>query len=186
MIGDVVLLRPRDSSGYWPYYPVVSGSGKGRINILSDDQDSLPRPLELVKDTVTRESVFRVERVPYAAASAGRRRFEAQLSIPEPGGPYRMENGQTVRRFLGSHPQVRRVLEEAQDYVMEYFGADVEVVLEVVQDPDVRQRRKLVARVVTDKPIEEAFGQLQAFAHDWFTAEFAKVDGLVNFDVTCV
>jgi flagellar biosynthesis regulator FlbT len=97
-----------------------------------------------------------------------------------------MENGQRIRRFLLNHPQVMRVLAEAQDYVTEYFGADAEVVLEVVEDPDVAQRKKLLARVVTEKPMEEAFSQLQAFGRDWFTSEFARVDGLINFDVACV
>lgn len=96
-----------------------------------------------------------------------------------------MENGQTVQRFLRSHPEVRKVVVEAQDYVTEYFGADAEVVLEVVQDPDMSQQRKLLARVVTEKPVEEAFEQLQAFGSDWFTDKFVETDGLINFDVVC-
>lgn len=186
MIGDRALVRPGDTSGYRSLYPLVSGSGMGRINVVPDDQESLPEPLELVRDTVARASVYFVQIVPPdPAVSAVRRRLEAQLSLVQPGRLYRMENEQTVQRFLRSHPEVRRVLVEAQDYVTEYFGADAEVVLEVIQDPDVSERSKLIARVVTDKPIEEAFGQLQAFARDWFTAEFARADGLVNFDVTC-
>ena len=110
---------------------------------------------------------------------------EDQVSLIERSELYSAQNTPETLRFLRSHPQVIEVLEDAQEYVTEYFGPEARVVLTVRQDP-AAHRKELIAKVVTDLPMEDAFAQLQAFGRDWFTREFVRVDGLISFDVACL
>lgn len=175
----------RDRSSDYERTPVFPTSGTEETCLFTDDQTDLPSLEEMVKRTAVGSSPFRVHSGALSAMPVVQSGTEDQVSFIEHGGLYSVENTPETHRFLQSHPQVMEVLEDAQEYVTEYFGPEAGVVLTVRQDP-AAHRKELIAKVVTDLPMEDAFAQLQAFGRHWFTREFVRVDGLINFDVACV
>jgi hypothetical protein len=182
MNGMFVSLALDDSTGYHRDFNNIT-SGKDVANISPNDHRSRDSVIQL-EDTGARESQYYINpsvvSMMYLALS--------NLDTVSPiwiGDLYQMENKPSVDRFLLNHPQVREVLAEAQEHVRIHFGPEAKVRLKVVQEGIALKRTQLIACVVTDTPVKEALDNLRAFGRDWFTHEFMRVDGRINFDIAC-
>jgi hypothetical protein len=59
-----------------------------------------------------------------------------ETAIREIENIYSLRDAPTVRRFIRSHSEVIAVLIEAQPRLLQHFGPNVKVALEVVTDPE--------------------------------------------------
>lgn len=184
MTSDRAVLTLDNSSGY-ERSAVVSTSGTERTNIFFGDQNH-PPSLEDIFETKSIEALLHLG-TGWLMAPVGLRDVpQERVNLVEAREMYHLENASRVRDFLRNHPQVIDLLLEAQGHIEEHFGSGAEVVLEVVSRADGRRMEQLVAYILTEEPIEEAFARLKAFGKEWFTSQFVQVDGRVNFDVVCV
>ena len=113
----------------------------------------------------------------------------ALRSMLEKVGPYKLEttylfrNHSAVRRYLELNPELVEVLLEARQRVQHLFGASAEVILEVVNDPEVMDSSKLFAYIRTPLPIDQALDRLQALDDDWFLSQLDRVGDLFNLNL---
>lgn len=89
-------------------------------------------------------------------------------------------------RFLRMHPALIDLLLEAPPHVERYFGANPEVVLEVVVDPEANDSEELFANIRTSLPVEEALERLDQLDEGWFLAQLERTDGRFNFNLEFV
>lgn len=88
-----------------------------------------------------------------------------------------------MERFIGQHPYLTDLLEEAYIEIQKHFGPNPEVRLEVVADHEVPGLVEMFGYIVTGLTPEEAGERLQQFDRDWFLKQLPRVKGLLNFDV---
>jgi hypothetical protein len=97
---------------------------------------------------------------------------------------YTFRNGDDIRQFLLDHRSILSVLWEARPVVEEFFGNDVSVDLEVVNDPEASHSKQLFGYIGTASlSPEEAFERLNAFDEVWFLKQFDLTGGLFNFNL---
>lgn len=66
--------------------------------------------------------------------------------------------------------------------VQQYFGADAEINLEVIQDPE-DGNSKLFAFIITSLPVNEALLQRDRFDEEWWLAASEEFQGQLIFDI---
>jgi hypothetical protein len=96
---------------------------------------------------------------------------------------YIFRRSEDVSRFLQAHPFLVPLLDEAHDKIAECFGPSLEVILEVVTDPEVHGLVEMVGYIVTSLTPEEAGKRLQRFDREWFLPQVSRANGRLNFDV---
>ena len=98
---------------------------------------------------------------------------------------YSVRDATAVVRFLRLCPSLVDVLMEAQSQLECHFGADPQVVLEVVSDPE-GERDELFAYVRTSVSVGESLARLDRFDEEWFLDQLDRVNGQLNFDLEYV
>jgi len=96
---------------------------------------------------------------------------------------YSIRSAAAVRRFLHSYPELLEVLLEAHIHLRRCFGSDLQVILEVVSDPEVEGLEELFAYIHTRLPVAEAMAQLDKLDEEWFLDQLDRVDGHLNFNL---
>jgi hypothetical protein len=89
---------------------------------------------------------------------------------------YEFRRSEEVRRFLGAHPFLLPLLEEAHDKIQERFP-DSRVFLQVVNDPEDPANTQVVAFVAADCEPLAAFARLQELDASWWLAAMDRAQG---------
>ena len=89
--------------------------------------------------------------------------------------------GSDVAQFLNRNSFLVGLLNEAVPKLREHFGADAMVQLEVFRDPDNGADAEVFARILTDRPSEEALSALDRFDEDWWFDASTRAKCLLNF-----
>lgn len=97
---------------------------------------------------------------------------------------YTFPDGSAVHHFLQTYPHLTEFLLEAYPLLREHFGSDLQVVLEIVSDPETADAHELVAQICTSLPVEEALARLDRFDQEWFLGQVARVGGVFNVNLT--
>ncbi|MSP12380.1 MAG: hypothetical protein EXR62_05415 [Chloroflexi bacterium] len=106
--------------------------------------------------------------------------------LPEIQEIYAMRDSSSVQSFLESHPQLVGLLLEAYPHLLESFGPQPEVILEVVRNPEAEEPDQLFAYIRTSLPISDALARLDTFDETWFLDQLDRVDDLFNFNLEAV
>lgn len=96
---------------------------------------------------------------------------------------YEFRDHERVLTFLSEHPVLIVFLEESYVYLQTHFGVKARYVLEVVDDPEVSNRRSLVVYIVVSLSIDEALTKLDLLDRDWYLRHIDEVGELVNFNL---
>jgi len=96
---------------------------------------------------------------------------------------YSLRDRAEVEHFLQTYPHLINVLLESYPHLLEHFGSDVKVALEVVSDPEVGDWRQLFAYILTPMPVREALDRLDRLDKEWFLDQLDRTDGLLTFDI---
>lgn len=89
-----------------------------------------------------------------------------------------------VIEFLGNNPNLITILLEAKPILEKFFGAGVDVTLEIVPDPEAPDYSQLYGYIHTgDLSPEEAFERLNAMDDAWFLKQINLTGGLFNFNL---
>ena len=97
---------------------------------------------------------------------------------------YTLRNSNEIRMFLIEHKQVLSVLWDARSIVEEFFGNDVSIDLELVNDPESYNSKQLFGYInAKSLSPDEAFERLSAFDEAWFLKQLDLTGGLFNFNL---
>jgi hypothetical protein len=97
---------------------------------------------------------------------------------------YNFRNSNEVKNFLSDHKRILSVLWDAQPVVEEFFGNDVSIALELVNDPESASAKQLFGYINAEAlSPDEAFERLSAFDEVWFLKQFDLIGGLLNFNL---
>lgn len=99
---------------------------------------------------------------------------------------YAIDDTRRVHAFLSAHPELVEVLLDAALVLDEYFGAEADVALEVVADPEAEGGEELVVQVGTSAPVDEAMDRLSRMDREWFLDQLGRVGGLLNINLVFV
>jgi hypothetical protein len=91
-----------------------------------------------------------------------------------------------VVNFLQENPSLFRLLRDVYHKAQEYFGAGVEVILDVLTDYEVPTHRELVALVQTPLPVGEALDRLDRLYQEWWTKASVVEPLKMSIDVESV
>jgi hypothetical protein len=94
---------------------------------------------------------------------------------------YAFQDDGSVRGFLRQHPYLVPLLEEARRMIPRYFGHDVRVSLEVVENLESEDDQELYAKVHT-AACDEALGTLRRFDEGWWLDALERAQG--NLTIT--
>ena len=89
--------------------------------------------------------------------------------------------GSEVAQLLARNSFLVGLLNEAVPKLREHFGADAMVQLEVFRDPDNGADAEVFARILTNRPAEEALSALDRFNEDWWFDASTRAKCLLNF-----
>jgi hypothetical protein len=81
---------------------------------------------------------------------------------------YVLRRQSEVIKFLVDNSFLFPFLQGAYEQVRNYFGESVQLVLEVVTDPEVAGDQELVIFIRTDLPPDEAFNKLKQLGEEWW------------------
>ncbi len=81
-----------------------------------------------------------------------------------------------VSAFLENEPSLIPSLVEARKQIESYFG-DVELVIEVITEPEAADDRELVVFIRADLPPDEALRKLEQLDEDWWLDASTEVEG---------
>lgn len=98
---------------------------------------------------------------------------------------YSFRDATAVVLFLRVRPNLVDVLLEAQSQLECHFGANPQVVLEIVSDPE-GERDELFAYVRTCASVDDSLARLDRFDEEWFLDQIDRVNGQLNFDLEYV
>lgn len=97
-----------------------------------------------------------------------------------------VRNATAVHRFLQIHPDLMDVLVEARHRVLEHFGPETQVALELVRDPEVENWDELFAYIITPLPVDQALICLEKLDKEWFLDQVDRTGDLFNLNLECV
>jgi hypothetical protein len=107
--------------------------------------------------------------------------YEARIA--KLGSIYTFRNSDEVIEFLINN-KIFSVLWEAWPVLQEFFGSDISVALEVVNDPETTHTKQLFGYIsAMSLSPDEAFERLNAFDEAWFLKQFVLTGGLLNFNL---
>jgi len=108
--------------------------------------------------------------------------YEARIAKLE--SIYTFRNSDEVKKFLIDNKRIFSVLWDTRPVVEEFFGNDVSIALEVVNDPESANVKQLFGYINTGAlSSDEAFERLSAFDEVWFLKQFDSTGGLFNFNL---
>ena len=108
--------------------------------------------------------------------------YEARIAKLE--SIYTFRNPVDVKKFLIDNKRIFSVLWDARPVVEEFFGNNISISLEVVNDPEAENIKQLFGYInVTAFPPEEAFERFNMFDETWFLKQFDLTGGLFNFNL---
>ena len=81
---------------------------------------------------------------------------------------YILRRRSEVIKFLVDNPFLLTFLQEAYRQIRDYFGESVQLVLEVITDPEVAGDQELVIFVRTNLSPNEAFKKLKQLGEEWW------------------
>ena len=187
VLGPVSLLggRLRDTGGF-EQVPVHAGLSAGRVTevrvpgytVLS--VSPLARLFDTSVDAGMEQCLGNFWHIDLYDTDA-----DIQRGTDELRQVYSFRDATAVVRFLRVRPSLVGVLLEAQSQLESHFGANPQVVLEVVSDPE-GERDELFAYVRTSASVDESLARLDRFDEDWFLDQLDRVNGRLNFDLEYV
>lgn len=92
------------------------------------------------------------------------------------GQIYTFRRASEVSEFLETEPALIPLLAEARKQIENYFG-DVELVIEVITEPEAAGDRELVIFIRTDLPPDEALHRLEQLDDDWWLDASTEAKG---------
>jgi hypothetical protein len=95
---------------------------------------------------------------------------------------YEVRRPEVIRLFLGAHPFLLPLLEEAHGKIQERFPAS-RVYLQVLNDPEDPANSQLIAFVATECNPADAFKKLQELDTDWWLAAMDRAKGKFHINL---
>lgn len=92
-------------------------------------------------------------------------------------------NQEAVEAYLAHHPEIEGFIEAAYPALAKSLGGSVDIVLEVVIDPDETAYQQLVAWVQSTDSVAEGLKKLDCFEDEWFLDHMHLVDDTFNFNI---
>jgi hypothetical protein len=86
-----------------------------------------------------------------------------------------------VEGFLRQHPDVEKLLREAQEPLQHTFGKDVTVSVTVISNPDIAPRELLVSSIQTSRSAAQALARLDMFDETWWLDNAPRAKGQLVF-----
>ena len=102
-------------------------------------------------------------------------------TVPELRRGYALLDETAVLRFLSEHPELLPVLLEGRAMVSQWFGASVDVELDVVADMEAGDYVQLFAYVVTAMDPGEVLKRFEQFDRAWFLDKMTVVGDLLCY-----
>jgi hypothetical protein len=96
---------------------------------------------------------------------------------------YQLRDDRSVNDFIRENPFLIELLFESNQKIKEHFGSDVQVILELLVDPEAGDYRELFALVLTELKPEEALERLEKLDNEWWLEASSLAKGLLNIDV---
>lgn len=103
------------------------------------------------------------------------------LDIAVPKLSYR--NRKTIDAYLIHHPEVESFIEAAYPALTKSFGGPVEIVLELITDPDEVGQQQLVGWIQSTDSVAEGLRKLDRFEDEWFLDHMYLVNDTFNFNI---
>jgi len=108
--------------------------------------------------------------------------YEARIAKLE--SFYTFRNSDEVKIFLINNKRIFSVLWGARPVLEEFFGTDISIALEVINDPESTNIKQLFGYINAGSlSPDEAFERLSAFDDVWFLKQFDLTGGLFNFNL---
>jgi hypothetical protein len=95
---------------------------------------------------------------------------------------YEIRRPEEVRLFLGEHPFLLPLLEEAHARIQERFPTS-RVFLQVLNDPEAAANSHLIAFVATDDDPAAAFRKLQDLDANWWLTAMDRAEGKFHINL---
>lgn len=92
-------------------------------------------------------------------------------------------NAWQVRKYLDNHPDIDRFLLKAWPNLIEQFGQNVEVVLELLHYVEEKADPELVAWIQCPDDVDSGIEKLDAFVDNWFLDHMGELSGRFNFNL---
>ncbi len=120
-----------------------------------------------------------------ATTQASPQRASAPVDAPaleRLGRHYTFRDSDAVRRFLADHADLLPLLVEARSILEDQFS-DCGLILHVVDDPEIPDRRQLELAIITKDSPAAALRRLQQFDRSWWLAHLDRADGKLRVTV---
>ena len=99
---------------------------------------------------------------------------------------YQIEDSEAVTEFLAQNTFLYDLLIEAHDKIVEFFGEDADVHLEVCDDPDFGGHQQLYAVIVTSLDTKDAIPLQERLDDTWWLDNLMRARGKFNIIVEYV
>jgi hypothetical protein len=101
-------------------------------------------------------------------------------------GLYQIEDSKAVTEFLAQNTFLNDLLVEAHDKIVEIFGEDADMHLELYEDPDFGSHQQLYAVIVTSLDTKEAIPLQERLDDTWWLDNLMRARGKFNIIVEYV
>lgn len=92
-------------------------------------------------------------------------------------------NQEAVELYLAHHPETEGFIEAAYPALAKSFGGSVDIVLEVVIDPDETAYQQLVAWIQSTNSVTDGLKKLDRFEDEWFLDHMYLINDTFNFNI---
>ena len=99
---------------------------------------------------------------------------------------YVLRGPDEIQAFLKTAPYLVDLLKAAYPFLQKQFGDNVQVALEVIDDPEVEDWRTLFGYILTSLPVDEALSRLNRFDEGWLAHQSDQVQAQLAFNLEFV
>ncbi len=90
---------------------------------------------------------------------------------------YSFRNRLEIFEFLRNHLFLIPLLQEAPNQITKYFGTSLQLILEVITDPEATEDHELILFIHTDLSPDEALDKLEQLDENWWLDASVNADG---------
>ena len=108
---------------------------------------------------------------------------QSVFDLEVPGLNISYRNNKVVVDFLNQNPKVSGFISLAQSALVKNFGYPVDIILEVMADPDHDDFEELVAWIQSSDSINEGLEKLERFDDEWFLDHLDLVGNKFSFNI---
>ena len=108
---------------------------------------------------------------------------QSVFDLEVPGLNISYRNDEVVVDFLNHNPEIIGFISLAQSPLVKNFGYPVDIVLEVMTDPDHDGFEELVAWIQSNDDVDEGLEKLERFDDEWFLDHLDFVGNNFSFNI---